>query len=127
KRGEYYTIDGRTFWTMGGAESHDKPYRIEGLSWWREEIPSMNEMQHGMDVLEAHGNKVDFILTHTMPQSLMAPILKTDFSPEPTRTYLDQVYLNTEFGYWYCGHMHEDIDSPSYKLRILYYDIVRIS
>lgn len=42
-RGEYYTIDGMTVWCMGGAESIDKIYRTEGVTWWREEIPSMKE------------------------------------------------------------------------------------
>ncbi|MCD8104957.1 MAG: metallophosphoesterase [Lachnospiraceae bacterium] len=126
KRGEYYTIDGATFWVMGGAESHDKPYCIPGYSWWEEEIPSWDEMNHGIDTLEAHDNQVDYILTHTMPQSLVAPILHQYFEPEPTRSYLDRVYVDTDFKYWYCGHMHEDINSPSYKIRLLYNDIVKI-
>ena len=37
-RGEIYTIDGKTFFCMGGAESTDKVYRIEHISWWKEEI-----------------------------------------------------------------------------------------
>lgn len=123
KRGEYYTIDGYTFWVMGGAESHDKAYRTEGYSWWPEEIPSYQEMAHGLDTLEVHGNKVDFILTHTMPQSLAAPCTGACFAPEPTRSYLDQIYAQTDFQYWFCGHFHQDIDKPEYRLRILYNDI----
>ena len=30
RRGEYYTIAGKTFWAMGGASSIDREYRIEG-------------------------------------------------------------------------------------------------
>ena len=35
-RGEYYNIDGKTFWCMGGANSTDKEYRTEGKNWWKE-------------------------------------------------------------------------------------------
>ena len=51
-RGEYYTIDGMTVWCMGGAESIDKIYRTEGVTWWHKEIPSMKETWHGFDTLE---------------------------------------------------------------------------
>lgn len=53
-RGEYYTIDGITVWCMGGAESIDKAYRTEGVTWWREEVPSQKEMWHGLDALDEH-------------------------------------------------------------------------
>lgn len=32
-RGRVFTIEGKTFFTMGGARSHDQGYRIENLSW----------------------------------------------------------------------------------------------
>ena len=42
-RGEIYTIQGKTFFVMGGADSVDKAYRKYGLSWWPEELPSDKE------------------------------------------------------------------------------------
>ena len=107
-RGEYYTIDGMTVWCMGGAESIDKIYRTEGVTWWREEIPSMKETWHGFDTLEEHGNKVDIILTHTLPQILM-PIYFRDISPinDPTGVYLNEIYRRVEFKQWFCGHMFQ--------------------
>lgn len=33
KRGEIYTIEGKTFFCFGGAQSHDRAYRKEGVSW----------------------------------------------------------------------------------------------
>lgn len=127
KRGEYYTIDGHTFWVMGGAASHDKEYRTEGYSWWPEEIPSMNEMRHGVETLEAHDNNVDFILTHTMPQSLMAPVTGVAYAKEPTQTYLDHIHDTANFQYWYCGHMHIDVNDMEQRIRVLYHDVVRIA
>lgn len=127
KRGEYYTIDGHTFWAMGGAESHDTSYRTPGYSWWPEEVPSPEEQRHGLDTLAAHGRQVDYILTHTMPQSLVAPYFGRDFQSEPTRDYLDRIYAETKFQYWFCGHLHIDLIKPGYKLQILYNQIVPLS
>lgn len=127
-RGEYYTIDGMTVWCMGGAESIDKIYRTEGVTWWREEIPSMKETWHGFDTLEEHGNKVNIILTHTLPQMLM-PIYFRDISPinDPTGVYLNEIYRRVEFKQWFCGHMHRDVDKPMYKLRVLYNQVAEVN
>lgn len=127
-RGEYYTIDGMTMWCMGGAESIDKIYRTEGVTWWREEIPSTKETWHGFDMLEEHGNKVDLILTHTLPQMLM-PIYFRDISPidDPTGVYLNEIYRRVEFKQWLCGHMHRDVDKPMYKLRVLYNQVAEVN
>lgn len=123
KRGEYYEIDGYTFWTMGGAKSHDKLTRIPEVSWWEEEIPDSNEMKYGLSVLEKHDNKVDFIITHTLPADLQYPVCRCYYSPEPTGTYLNSVYEKVDFRYWFCGHYHEDIDRAAYRIRVFYYDI----
>lgn len=45
KRGQAYTIYNRKIFTFGGASSHDKKYRKEGVSWWPEEMPSLEEYQ----------------------------------------------------------------------------------
>lgn len=140
KRGEYYEIDGITFWTMGGAASHDKQYRTAYLNWWPEEMPNQSELQHGIDTLEQHGNKVDFILTHTMPQKLIEkvllagypkdimPILMDEFNEiEPLRKYFDIVYEAIDFKYWFCGHFHDGIKSSQYKIQILYNEIVKLN
>ncbi|MCD7857129.1 MAG: metallophosphoesterase [Lachnospiraceae bacterium] len=126
RRGEYYTIDGTTFWVMGGAASHDREGRVEGFNWWPEEVPSVQEQMHGLDTLAAHGNRVDYILTRTLPQSLMAAVCGKAYAPEPTQRYLDQIYANTEFKYWFCGHMHVDSDKPCYRIRELNDDIVQL-
>lgn len=63
-RGEYYTIEGKTFWTMGGATSIDKESRIKDVTWWEAELPTTAEYNHGLEALEKHNNEVDYILTH---------------------------------------------------------------
>ncbi|MDD6826965.1 MAG: metallophosphoesterase [Oscillospiraceae bacterium] len=127
KRGEYYSIDGYTFWTMGGARSHDKLARIPDISWWEEEIPSVYEMKYGLHNLYMHNNTVDFIITHAMPAVLQYPVCRCYYSSETTSEYLDKIYEETSFRYWFCGHYHEDIDSRKDKIRVLYKDIVPIT
>ena len=39
-------------------------YRIKGLTWWPEELPSEEEMQNGIKNLEKHNWKVDYVITH---------------------------------------------------------------
>ena len=114
---------------MGGAESIDKETRTQGVSWWPEEIPSQKEMWHGMDTLKEHGYDVDVILTHTLPKMLMSAYFGNSFTlkeNDPTGVYLDEVYRRTRFRKWFCGHMHEDIDKPMFRLQVLYDDVVSI-
>ena len=108
-RGEYYTIQGQTFWTMGGADSPDKHWRTEGVSWWRDELPSVKEMNHGLESLEKHDWKVDYIVTHTMPQSLINPVLGEWYDADSAQKYLDVVLERTNFKGWFCGHFHRDL------------------
>lgn len=41
------------------------PFRINHWSWWKQELPSKEEMEEGRQNLEKHDNKVDFIVTHS--------------------------------------------------------------
>ena len=59
-RGELFTLEGHTFFTMGGAMSTDRMstdrwMRREGISWWPEEIPSEAEWQHAWNTLDRAG------------------------------------------------------------------------
>lgn len=128
KRGEYYEIDGNTFWCMGGASSVDRNHRIDGFTWWKEELPSISEMNHGMDVLYSHNNRVDYILTHTMPSSLVVPLFKYSFNQnDPLEKYFDEVFKTVDFQYWLCGHFHMDIKCDTFNLAVLYNSIMPLS
>ncbi len=51
-RGQVFEIDGKKFFTFGGAYSVDKMYRTEGITWFPEEIPSKEEYEEGWKNLE---------------------------------------------------------------------------
>ena len=40
------------------------PFRVNHLSWWKEELPTMEEMEEGYKNLKNHSDKVDYIITH---------------------------------------------------------------
>ena len=112
RRGEIYSLDGKTFFVFGGATSYDKQYRIPGRSWWDREVPSKEEENHALDNLEKAQWKVDYILAHTLPESVVLAMynIKADRprDMDPTRRFLDHVVKQTTFDRYYAGHWHDD-------------------
>jgi len=128
KRGEIYNINDKTFFCMGGAMSIDTQHRIEGVSWWREERPSYIEKEYGLTNLEKHNNKVDYVLSHTLPLNLRNEIKNVTYLGDKwyddTCKYLEHIYLNIKFEKGFCGHWH--VDQELKKYRVLYDDIIQI-
>jgi predicted phosphohydrolase len=114
RRGRVYTIGNRTFFCMGGAESIDKASRTIGESWWQQEVPSFADWQTADKNLAKFDNKVDIVLTHTLPQNYIE-ILNTMTGyadpklKDPTCYSLQAMHDTIEFGEWYCGHFHRDL------------------
>ncbi len=106
-RGQVFEIDGRSFFTMGGAASHDRQFRKEGRSWWPEELPSEEELARADAALDGCGRRVDYMLTHCAPTLVQGRINPT-FLPDRLTEYLQHVRDTTEFGRWYFGHYHID-------------------
>ncbi len=106
-RGEIYTIEEHTYFTFGGGESDDRDYREPGVSWWPEEMPTEQEMRHALDVLAAHGNQVDCILTHV-------PSLKASARLNPRQTadgvslFLGGIENTVTCEKWFFGSLHRD-------------------
>ena len=85
---QVFDINGKTFFTFGGASSHDVqggilnrndcdfdyerrkaidsglPFRIVHESWWPQELPNEEEMEEGRHNLEKLNYKVDYVITH---------------------------------------------------------------
>lgn len=128
KRGEIYTIENKTFFCFGGAQSIDKNHRIEFLSWWKEEIPNTAEIQNGLNNLAKVNNKVDYIITHTCPEKILAKNifhLNAEKIDDQTGKILNTFYSIINFKHWYFGHFHTDI-KLSDKFTVLYYDKIKI-
>jgi hypothetical protein len=112
KRGEIYTIAGKKIFTYGGGVSIDKALRVEGISWWPQEIPSKAEEDYALDNLAKHGNKVDIIVTHTMPATAVKEFEEGQTHglsaklKDPTVEFLQHVLREIEFTTWFAGHFH---------------------
>ncbi len=128
-RGQIYELGGKTFFTFGGATSLDRYRRVEGVSWWRRELPTYEELDEGIAALRERGGKVDFILTHSCDErALWYPPLRSGgqlFSTYPENRMLSWLEDNAEYGHWYFGHYHLDGDLTERKT-VLYREIRRI-
>ena len=134
-RGEVFNIEGKKFFAFGGASSHDIKdgivdgddpkwkekatdlyrqgkcmFRIKGLSWWKEELPSEDEMQHGLDMLKENNNTVDFIITHSPSTVELYRMGGRLYKSDVLSNYIDEVKRLTNFTYdkHFFGHMHVD-------------------
>jgi len=132
KRGYVYTIEDKKIFTFGGALSVDKYMRMPFVSWWEEEIPTIEEMNFGMENLDEHNWKVDYVITHTAPNKIVNKILAKDKwnmwnkkQYDPTTNYLEEIMDKLKFKKWYFGHFHMDLKINK-NFIILYNNIVKI-
>ncbi len=114
-RGQVFTIEGKSFFTFGGGYSMDKMMRVDGKSWWKEEMPTREEYNEGKDNLEAHQWTVDYIITHTANIETVRVLRSYDryravkpAMPEeaPLNFYLEEIRERTAYTHWYFGHFH---------------------
>lgn len=150
-RGYVFNFGKTTFFCFGGASSHDiqdgildradfdsddefldtiyewrkqnRMFRINHISWWKEELPSEEEMERGLKSLKEHDNKVDFIITHCCPREI-AKLMRFYEGDNITR-YFDHIMNTVDFGHWYFGHYHKDANIYD-KFTCLYHKIERI-
>jgi hypothetical protein len=129
RRGHVYDIGDKRCFVMGGAMSTDRgewtrlkyPKRL----WWPEEVPSNSDTECALSTLECCGNEVDLVLTHTFPKSLLREFWYQR-SQDPTCSFLQHVFENVRFKYWYGGHMHCDLDFREHSVSMLYNRIVEV-
>lgn len=148
-RGQIYEIDGKSFFTFGGASSHDiesgildpkapdfkekkkwldrewRSYRVNHITWWAQELPSEEEMQEGRANLAAHDNQVDFIVTHCCATSTQMLIDAQKLKPDIETDYLEEIKQAIQFKKWFFGHYHDN-RNVSKKEILIYEQFVRI-
>lgn len=143
-RGEIFEIDGNTFFTFGGASSHDVQdgilnldeeekiyeyrkrgayFRIRDFSWWDLELPTNEEMTNGLKNLEQVNYKVDYIIIHCCSTSIQAMLGRGRYKKDILTDYLQKISEKCEFKKWYFGHYHGNRQVNSQYV-LLYEDIV---
>lgn len=100
-------------------------YRIKGQSWWAQELPTDQEMQHGLNNLALHNNKVDFLLSHSPSASDVVLIGKRPYKQDILTEYLEKIKQENEIGVHLFGHMHDNLRLNERDI-LLYEQITRI-
>lgn len=148
-RGQVFQLAGKKIFTFGGAASHDisggilepddpdfkakkkeldqdwKPYRINHVSWWAQELPSEKEMQEGIYNLSLHGNKVDFIMSHCCSSSTQALIGEGMYKSDMLTQYFEQIQQKVTYKKWFFGHYHDN-KNVNAKEVLLYDQVIRV-
>lgn len=130
-RGQIFELDGKYFFTMGGASTHDAPdgilnpgsptfkedyqwmrtsgarFRVNHRSWWAQELPSPEELRTARESLDRAAWKVDYIVTHCAPDSIQKALVP-DRASDCLTEFLEEVRKRCVFEYWFMGHYHRD-------------------
>lgn len=154
ERGQIFEIAGKTFFTFGGAASHDiqggildpadpmfikkkrmllasggqNHFRILHESWWSQELPTAIELQDGLRNLENVNYKVDYVITHCCSTSLQNKLcsgIPDMYQPDILTDYFDDLEKKLQFNHWYFGHYHSDINIAD-KYTLLYHALIPI-
>lgn len=128
KRGQVFIIDNKKILTFGGATSIDKYFRTENISWWKEEVPTIDELQHAKSNLEKYNNQVDYIITHSIDEHALAQLsisLKSKIKVFEENYLLNWIAENVTYKHWYFGHFHLDVSIDNNKT-CLYNDIIEL-
>ena len=132
KNGEIYTINGKTFFIMGGAFSTDIKLRKEGKTWWKEEMPSEEDYEKGIVELDRLNNKVDYILSHTCSLSEFDEFAYKhnlnhgSIQEHKLRNYLENIILTTKHKQHLFAHFHKDYISIDKSFRVLYDCVIEL-
>lgn len=149
-RGQVYEIAENTIFTFGGAQSHDisggildptdvdylskkkelerewMPFRVKGISWWEEELPSQAEMDEALYNLERYNYKVDYIISHCCCNSIQDKLSPDGLFEEDSETaFFELIHDKCQYKKWYFGHYHADLKVTKQD-NVLYYQIVEL-
>lgn len=149
-RGQVFEIDGKKIFSFGGAASHDisggilepddpdfkvkrkklekgwKPYRVNHVSWWKEELPSSEELEEGRKNLLAHENTVDFIVSHCCSSPTQLLLGRGGYCSDVLTDYFEELRGRVSYRKWFFGHYHDNRNVNEEEI-LLYEQIIRIS
>ncbi|MBR1762080.1 MAG: metallophosphoesterase [Eubacterium sp.] len=127
-RGEIFTFERKTFFCMGGGESEDAHMRCEGETWWKEEMPSNEELFNGARNLKDADYQVDYVLTYEAP-AIAKDFIRLHSNNEmhltPLNTYLQELMKSVSYNHWFFGSLHMDL-SISKKMTAVFNKVIKI-
>lgn len=148
-RGQIYELEGLRIFTFGGAKSHDisggiletsdprfrakrkkldrnqELYRINHISWWKEEMPTEEELAEGLRNLIRNNWSVDYIFSHCCSTSTQERISDGTYQPDILTRYFEKIKQMCRYRKWFFGHYHDNVNINSKEV-LLYEQIIRI-
>lgn len=142
-RGQVFNIDGFTFFSFGGASSHDifdgilekneyekiktfnkmnKMYRINNVNWWKDELPNATEYETALKNLKKHNNEVDYIIGHCCPSKILNIVDNEFYEQDELTDFFDLIDNICNFKYFFFGHYHNN--KVINKKYILLYEMI---
>lgn len=132
-RSQVFELAGRTFFTLGGASSHDITdgildpdapdyrarkkrldarralYRVNHISWWADELPGDADYAEAERNLNRWDRQVDYMVSHCCPSSLVDLLGQGLYQHDRLTDYLETLKGNCRFRYWFFGHYHDNL------------------
>ena len=110
-RGQIYQIGDRTIGVCGGANSIDKAWRTENVSWWPQEVITDEEVSFfQMNLIHKGVRALDLMLTHDCPASIVPAVALwsgiNGASIDKSEEQLEKIKQMVEVKKWYFGHWH---------------------
>lgn len=113
KRGSTLELqDGRMVLFMGGAESHDKDWRVEQERAGGDKIWFAEERVGQQDIMDLPDCQIDIVISHAAPREFEVWGGGHDMlQPDPSRMALSAVLhrYKEHLSSWFFGHYHDRV------------------
>lgn len=112
KRGEVLQLNNMNILCMGGANSVDKEFRKENVSWWHQEVPNQNEWNNCFDNIDKY-DSFEIVLTHDFPNMIQNHLF--GYAANEVSIKLQDLYnylkINDKLpDLWFFGHHHRNFN-----------------
>jgi len=113
-RGFVFKIDGNFIFAIGGGESTDMEERDALGVWWKQEMPSLQELTDAREKLKEYRDVVDFVISHECPAALVKNVEQEEglLYVNYLNLFFDQIGKECRFKQWYFGCYHLDKKFP---------------
>lgn len=107
-RGTILNIEGFNILFMGGAESTDRAWRTEHISWFSQEMITASDANTAIENLKAFDDKIDIMISHDVPTGLLDRVQQNlyGFVGTTSRNILRYIYNRAKPTILVHGHHH---------------------
>lgn len=126
-RGGIFEIDGKKIFAFGGGQGTEHDIRKEAKTFWKEELPTEDEIDAALENLEKNDNHVDYIITHE-PPAMLRDYLDIDVDSLQTNQMnaaFNKISETVKFKRWFFGKCHRN-KTISVRFQGVFSDIAKL-